>query len=50
VMLSAYELRPLLRRIFSTVDTVHETGPDAEYQYAIVRACRGGITHPPHRQ
>lgn len=40
VMLSAYELRPLLRRIFSRVETVHETGPEAEYRYAIVRSCR----------
>jgi 16S rRNA (guanine1207-N2)-methyltransferase len=50
VMLSAYELRPLLRRIFNTVDTVHETGSDAEYQYAIVRSCRAAINRPSHRQ
>jgi len=40
VMLSAYELRPLLRRVFSSVETIHETGPETEYQYAIVRGCR----------
>lgn len=40
VMLSAYELRTLLRRVFSRVETVHETGPEAEYRYAIVRSCR----------
>ena len=41
VMLGAYELRPLVRRVFGDVETLKETREeDTESAYSILRACR----------
>lgn len=41
VMLGAFDLRPLVRSVFGSVDTVRETKPpEYEYAYRILKTCR----------